>query len=96
MSPNVVFNLKHINEYCKKLSVRYEPLSAMRRDSASSAAPWRTIAALRDLCAVKVASPHAQHYISTAIAAITADLQKDAEELLSLHGQAQTEAVRAL
>ena len=29
----LVFNLKHINEYCKKHSVRYEPLSAMRRDS---------------------------------------------------------------
>ena len=29
----VVFNLKHLNEYCRKRSVRYEPLSAMRRDS---------------------------------------------------------------
>ena len=29
----VVFNLKHVNEYCKKMGVRYEPLAAMRRDS---------------------------------------------------------------
>ena len=29
----LVFNLRHINEHCRKYSVRYEPLAAMRRDS---------------------------------------------------------------
>ena len=36
----LVFNLKHINEFCRKYSVKYEPLSAMRRDSSKYDWMW--------------------------------------------------------
>ena len=36
----LVFNLRHINEHCRKYAVRYEPLSAMRRDSAKYDWMW--------------------------------------------------------
>ena len=36
----LVFNLRHINDNCRKYSVRYEPLSAMRRDSAKDDWMW--------------------------------------------------------
>ena len=36
----LVFNLRHINDHCRKYAVRYEPLSAMRRDSAKFDWMW--------------------------------------------------------
>ena len=36
----LVFNLRHINDHCRKYAVRYEPLSAMRRDSAKYDWMW--------------------------------------------------------